>query len=364
MNLLISSALALLATLTALHFHNSFKSTSTASSEVPASVVSEYSAWKAKYRKLYATPAENNHRLRVFYFQKRQVENMNANYEVKAKASGQVLSGPMFALNKMADLDNIEFKVRYAGAKVLEPEFYEDYFDPSIQTKPTSDAPKSQETRRTLQDKKPFELRVQDQGACASCWAFATIACLEKMLYDKNNTQPALSQQELVDCEIRSNGCDGGFPEYALDYVFTKGLALSSVYPYVGTEMRCRRNSSRSVFTGGSRPPITNFTIEYAKRVVQDGIHAAVFVYSEGEFRFLSDSDDVYDARNTDDCKSKMDHALTLLDATDDTVTLLNSWGTEWGKQGVKKIRICAPNNLMGIKGRITHSYGNLTLTG
>ncbi|RLM69232.1 ervatamin-C-like [Panicum miliaceum] len=57
---------------------------------------------------------------------------------------------------------------------------------------------------------------VKFQGTCGSCWAFAAPGALEshntiREVRANNNTDPALqlSEQELVDCDKKSTGCEG-----------------------------------------------------------------------------------------------------------------------------------------------------------
>jgi C1A family cysteine protease len=72
------------------------------------------------------------------------------------------------------------------------------------------------------------------QGSCGSCWAFATTAVVEAALKIKKGLSVDLSEQELVDCAggYDNNGCDGGWPAYALEFVEKYGLNTEQEYPY------------------------------------------------------------------------------------------------------------------------------------
>lgn len=85
---------------------------------------------------------------------------------------------------------------------------------------------------------------VKNQGMCGSCWAFSTIASTEASVRITRGVQPpALSVQELVDCDTEFNrGCYGGNPVLAYDYVMTKGVTSWQEYPYMEMRGKCRRS--------------------------------------------------------------------------------------------------------------------------
>ena len=55
---------------------------------------------------------------------------------------------------------------------------------------------------------------VKQQGLCGACWSFAATGALEGAwkLFGPNHTLDSLSEQQLVDCSSKNNGCDGGNP--------------------------------------------------------------------------------------------------------------------------------------------------------
>lgn len=48
-----------------------------------------------------------------------------------------------------------------------------------------------------------------------------------------------LSEQQLVDCDKQSEGCNGGLQEYAMDYFEKNQQELEVDYPYTAKNEEC-----------------------------------------------------------------------------------------------------------------------------
>jgi len=86
---------------------------------------------------------------------------------------------------------------------------------------------------------------VRDQGACGSCYAFASMAMLESRIriLTNNGNKVVLSPQDVVECSAYSQGCNGGFPyliggKYAQDF----GVVPEKCNPYTGYDGQCSTN--------------------------------------------------------------------------------------------------------------------------
>lgn len=63
---------------------------------------------------------------------------------------------------------------------------------------------------------------------------------LEGQEYQLNSTFTSLSAQEVVDCCFAANGCNGGFPYVALEWINYFGVTDEQTYPYVGLGSKCK----------------------------------------------------------------------------------------------------------------------------
>jgi len=182
MKILILASLVILAALSAGVIFSQVK---TGPSPVPASIISKYTAWKKQFGKLYATPSENEYRLRVFHSSSDFIDESNEDYESVIRSRGETLSGPMFSLNVFADLSEEEFKVKYTGAAMADFNEYDlDNGSPVDIPEPVHQ-PQVEKISGLGQG---YDIRIRNQGTCGSCWAFAAVAAFEKHYFDKDLT--------------------------------------------------------------------------------------------------------------------------------------------------------------------------------
>ena len=77
---------------------------------------------------------------------------------------------------------------------------------------------------------------VKDQGACGSCWAFATTGAVEGACATAGHPLIPLSEQQLVSCDTHDAGCDGGYADFrVMRYIIDENggyLDSDEDYPY------------------------------------------------------------------------------------------------------------------------------------
>merc|ERR1712063_122074 len=73
---------------------------------------------------------------------------------------------------------------------------------------------------------------VKNQGSCGSCWAFGTLGGIEAVHKQNTGATVNLAEQQLVDCSTQNNGCSGGRPDWAINYLSGKSIYTTASYAY------------------------------------------------------------------------------------------------------------------------------------
>jgi cathepsin H len=186
---------------------------------------------------------------------------------------------------------------------------------------------------------------VKNQGSCGSCWAFSTVGTMEShwnLLGKGRNI--TFSEQQLVDCagDFENNGCEGGLPSHAFEYIrHAGGLESDVTYPYTAKDGQCtfRRNIAVGYVRHGSFNITQGDETELAERLYNAGPIAVSFQVIGGFNRYVSG---VYRADNCGTTTLDVNHAVLLTGfGTENGANfwnIKNSWGATWGLAGYFKI--------------------------
>ena len=194
---------------------------------------------------------------------------------------------------------------------------------------------------------------VKDQGQCGSCWAFSAIATLESSLLIKNSSISAsnlnLSEQQLVSCATStagygSLGCNGGYSDQALRYIYGNAEAYESSYPYTAASSACKSSQSGQTITVAGAVTTTQTLVEAAFVTAMSKAPFAFYFAVAPDFQNYAGG--VYTPSAT--CGSMgLNHAMTAVgySKTDSAWLVKNSWGTSWGAMGYVQIKATGNGN-------------------
>jgi C1A family cysteine protease len=180
---------------------------------------------------------------------------------------------------------------------------------------------------------------VKNQGKCGSCWAFSTTGSIEGASFIKHGELISLSEQNLIDCDTREKGCNGGMMQTA--FVFdegAKGICTETDYPYIAGIGSCRTDCNKT-----SSSIVTSYLDIDEKD--KHGLLASIalqptsIAMQANQMAFQLYSGGVL---TSDDCGEygKVDHGVLAVGYGTDEKTgkkywkVKNSWGPEWGEGG------------------------------
>jgi cathepsin L len=195
--------------------------------------------------------------------------------------------------------------------------------------------------------------KVKNQGSCGSCWAFSTTGSMEGAHFIKTGTLLSLSEQNLVDCSTKNNGCGGGDMDLAFQYTESAPLESEADYPYKGREIfhkGCKYDSSKGAVKVTSFNDVTPNSSEALKAAIAKG---PVSVAIEADKRaFQSYTGGVL--KNTAGCGTNLDHGVLAVGYGVEDGTpyykVKNSWGATWGVDGYIKLEIVDGKGTCGIQ--------------
>ncbi|KAF5943882.1 hypothetical protein HYC85_017959 [Camellia sinensis] len=187
-----------------------------------------------------------------------------------------------------------------------------------------------------------------------SCWAFSTIAAIERITQLTTGKLISLFEQELVDYDRsgKDAGCEGGYMEGGFAFIVqNKGIATETIYPCSTNDGTCntKKEASHAAKISGYENVSANSDSALLKAVANLPISVSIDVVG-AFFQFYSS--EIF----TGDCGTDLDHGVTVVGygtTTDGTKYWLvkNSWGTSWVEEGYIRMQrdIAAKEGLCGI---------------
>jgi len=286
-------------------------------SAIKSDVRESFTAFQHKYGKIY--PADEfQTRFRIFQDNLNTVAKMN---------NGKAY--PTYGITKFMDLTPSEFKAKYLMKKPINTAAIK-ATKPQVLTPTNVQLPASFDWRD-----KGVVTPVYNQGQCGSCWAFSITENIESMWAIAGNQLAQLSMQQVVDCDTSDDGCNGGDPPTAYQYVMSAGgLEAYSDYPYTGENGYCSFNSADVVakISGWNYATQSGNENNMANYLVNNG-PISICVDAESWQYYTSGI-----IMKGDGCGTSLDHCVQAVGFSSSNGTpywiVRNSWGTDWGMSG------------------------------
>lgn len=171
--------------------------------------------------------------------------------------------------------------------------------------------------------------------SAGSCWAFSAVAATEGIVMLSTGKLVSLSEQELMDCDIRSedDACYGGDMQDAFEFIIKNGgLTMESNDPYMATNGTCKGGYNSSATIKSYEEVPANNEGDLMKAVANQPVSVAV---DGGGMTFQLYSGGIL----TGSCGTDLNHGIVAIGyGTDSNGTkywlFKNSWGTTWGENG------------------------------
>lgn len=277
-----------------------------------------FSAFKARFSKIYSDKHEEEHRFLTFVKNLKEADKREA--EDRARG-GTATHG----VTKFSDLTKEEFKA-FLGSK--KPAGHRSKaFTAAKPIKRDGDAGLVDWTGI-------YTTPVKNQGQCGSCWAFSATEQIESDAMRTLGVDYVLAPEQIADCAAAAYGCGGGWTEVAYGYVMKAGgIEQESDYPYTsGTppnrHLECTADSADNV-------------VSVNKFYKIDGEDAmGDFMESTGPLSVCVDAEtwSSYTGGIMSVCGQSVDHCVQAVgvdrSGSSPYWKVRNSWGPEWGEQG------------------------------
>jgi len=192
---------------------------------------------------------------------------------------------------------------------------------------------------------------IKNQGQCGACWAFSSTGGMEGGWQIASGNLLSLSEQQLVDCSTRNNGCNGGSMALAFNYESTVNVASESSYPYTARDGTCKTSYTTAIAKGG----ITGYKSLgglFTKATVNDMKSALMSQPVSIAIEADQSSFQLYKSGVlSSGCGTSLDHGVLAAgygtENGQEYWLVKNSWGTSWGDAGY--IKLATSGNVCGV---------------
>jgi cathepsin B len=211
--------------------------------------------------------------------------------------------------------------------------------------------------------------QIQDQARCGSCWAVAAASTMSDRLciHSDGKDKTPLSAADIMSCETVSQGCHGGYPDYAWKWYHDYGVVSGTNYTLAGLckPYPCPPHVKKDCVTPKCKPECqASYNVKYAydkkhaksytnwqhspvedimQEIYDNGpVEADFIVYDD----FMHYKDGVY--QHDEYADELGGHAVRMIGWGEEPQAngeapvpywlIANSWNYDWGLNGTFKI--------------------------
>lgn len=159
----------------------------------------------------------------------------------------------------------------------------------------------------------------------------------------------SFAEQQLVDCDTGSNGCNGGNKTGAFNYFASHGAMTESSYPYTAKTGTCKYSSSNTGVKSSSHTSVTANNVTAMKAAVSKQPVSVSIEADQPVFQSYKSG-----IMNSPLCGTQHDHATNVVgfgsSSGQEYWLMRNSWGTYWGESGYMRVAIVDGLGICGIQ--------------
>jgi hypothetical protein len=289
-----------------------------------------FDAWMNKFGKAYNGDDEYSARKAVYEQNMKWIEEENAKGHTYTLGEGP-----------FSDLTNEEFKQMYVSGYKAPSQMFEGM--PYLgEHEVTGEVAASVDWTT-----KGAVTQVKNQGQCGSCWAFSTTGGLEGAWEIGAGQLTSMSEQQFVDCDKSSMGCNGGSMATAFSWAESKNVCTEQSYPYTAKDGSCKSSCSTAIPSGGvtGYKSVGSLLFKATKAKLQSAIQqqpvSIAIEADQASFQHYTSG------ILSEACGTSLDHGVLAVGYGEGYWKVKNSWGASWGENGY--VRLTDSGNECGL---------------